>query len=331
MSAPIHVHWEITSLCNLKCLHCYQQSDGSTRQYVGNDILHSIARKLIEGGVFQLTLTGGEPFLVGGLQDLVRYLNDSGITPQISSNGTLIDRAAVSWLRSVRARLQISLDSDEPKVHDYIRRRKGAFELALRGIDLLQEHDIPVSLAFCANRQNFRGTEGVVSLAISKGIEVLAIGEVVPLYGHCHDELAFTPVQYEQFVDIVVGLRQTYGDCIDIQFISEWGFLYSNAVEHSPCTAMDRDMAVFYDGRVLPCPFIRHESYTIGNLLDSDVEQLWHSEAAARFRAQKHLGCDSTCQHFPTCKGGCKASLANRGMPITHTSPSCPLLSNSKP
>jgi radical SAM protein with 4Fe4S-binding SPASM domain len=329
LSTPIHVHWEITGACNLRCLHCYQQDDRIRLKFLGKNNLFIIAKKLVNGGVFQVTLSGGEPFLVDCLQHLVKYLNNNGIIPQISSNGTLIDRTAIAWLTSVQAKIQISLDSKKPKVHDYIRQHEGAFNLALEAIDLLQGHDVPVCIAFCANRLNFADVEGVIRLAIDKGIGVLAIGEIMPLWGEYRDELAFTPVEYQRFIDTVVSLRQEYSNYIDIQFISEWGFLYSDTVEHNPCTAMDRDMAILYDGSVSPCPFIRHESYRMGNLLTSDLDQVWQSEAAKRFRAQKHMGCNSTCPYSATCMGGCKAPLANKGMSIAQASASCPLLKHA--
>lgn len=330
LDSPIHIHWEVAGRCNLSCVHCYQQADNKRRRPLPEDTLFDIARKLVAGGVFQVTLTGGEPFLITCLRGLVEYFNMNGITPQISSNGTLIDRATVSWLTSVQAKLQISLDSDKPRVHDDIRRHIGAFRLALAALDLLQEHDIPVSVAFCATSRNVRDVEGVVGLAISRGIEVLAIGEVLPLYGSYRDQLALSENQYQQLVETVVRLRSTCSEDIDIQFASQWGFLYSVEVEHNPCTAMDRDVAVLHDGSVVPCPFVRHESYVMGNLLHCDLRGAWQCEAATRFRNQKHVGCEATCRYYAVCRGGCKAPLANAGMPIAVASPWCPLVRNNR-
>jgi len=324
LSAPIHVHWEITNACNLSCLHCYQQDDRRHTQLSRNDLFH-IAEKLVRGRVFQITLTGGEPFLVDSLQDLVRYFNDSGIIPQVSSNGTVITSSVASWLAGVQVAVQISLDSHKPEIHDYIRQYNGAFELTLKAVDRLQDRGVPVSLAFCANRKNYKDIEQVIELAISRGVKVLAIGEIIPIYGASSRSLSFTQVEYKQFVENVVDLQQRYSSRIDIQFISEWGFLYSHVVEHWPCTAMDRDMAILFDGTVSPCPFIRHEAYSIGNILDTSLRQVWRSDAADDFRSKKHLGCDSKCLHYDICMGGCKAALANKGLPITERSPLCPL------
>lgn len=323
LSAPLHVHWELTNACNLKCLHCYQQNDSKRSGGLSEENILGIAKKLVKGGVFQITLTGGEPFLLGYLEQLIGFFNFNGIVPQVSSNGTLVNNSIAKWLSKYEVKIQISLDSHKPETHNYIRQSKDSFERVLSAIDSLQEYDIPLSLAFCANSQNYLEIENLILLAISLKIKKLSVGEIMPLYGYRSNTLAFSQDEYLEFIGAMKTLKNRYSSVIDIEFISEWGFLYSTDIEHHPCTAMDRDMAILYDGSVVPCPFIRHPLYSMGNLVYQDIQDIWHGNPAEKWRNDKHGGCSSDCTFYKNCMSGCKAFLANAGLPVSSVNSYC--------
>lgn len=324
LSSPIHVHWELTNVCNLKCLHCYQQDD-SIR--LTNERLFTIAEKLIDARVFEVTLTGGEPFTVKYLPEIVKYFNVNGIVPHITSNGTLINYKSVTWLSKISATIQISLDSYRSKIHNYIRQCPSAYRRVLEAISLLHKNGIRVTVAVCANKQNYQDIEGIINLCIRHKVDTIIIGEIIPLYGpySIQQNLSFSILEYRNFIDLIVKLRKKYHSQINVQINTEWGFIFSKEIEHSPCTAMDRDMAILYDGQIYPCPFIRSKAYSMGSLLELDIKSIWRSEKAMRFRSQKHLGCANDCQYYGICMGGCKALLANKGLPLTEKDPHCPL------
>ena len=333
LSAPLHIHWELTNACNLHCLHCYQQDDLERGQLNRDDLL-LIAKRITDAGVFQVTLTGGEPFLVKCLPEIVQHFISFGITPYITSNGTTINQETVDWLSALHIPVQISLDSHIPEKHDLIRKRKGAFNGAIRAVDLLSRVGVKISLAFCANKLNYRDMEGVILLALEHRIERVLIGEIIPMFGSNHGitDLLFGRDEYAEFIRTASSLKAKYKPRIRVQISTEWGFLFSSEVEHAPCTAMDRDMAILYSGDAYPCPFLRARAYNMGSLLHSDLKAIWHSNTANRFRRQKFLGCDSNdCVFYTVCKSGCKAALANCGEPIDRKDPRCPLLLVDEP
>lgn len=329
LNSPIYVHWELTNLCNLKCLHCYQQNDISKASLPENSVF-LIAEKLIRGEIFQVTLTGGEPFTLPYIETLVRYFNSYSIFPQISSNGTFIDEKIIRWLSDVKIRLlQISLDSSQPEIHDFIRQSKGAFDKVINSIALLQKSNIPVSIAFCASNKNYHEIESLLKLAISLGLSKVSIGEIMPLYGKNSESLSFNKFEYIQFLEHMNHVQAKYSKEIEIEHISEWGFLYTQDAPHQPCTAMDRDMAILYDGSVVPCPFIRHPNYILGNLQHQSLKEVWQGKLANAWRDNKHLGCESSCKLYNSCMSGCKAFLANTGVPINTPNTHCAMLDTS--
>lgn len=327
LKAPINVHWELTTNCNLSCKHCYQQHDQQKKTQLKKEELLYIAKNMIDAGVFQVTLTGGEPFLVDSLEELIKLFNENGIRPHITSNGTLLNQKIISWLKDTSCTLQISLDSHIPSTHNFIRQKNNAFELAECAFNLLKGVNIPTSLAFCANKKNYLHLEGLILFAIKVGIRIVMVGEIISIFGPTDqtNSLAFNTQEYEIYINSVTELRDKYKSQIEIIVNSEWAFLYSNKIDHSPCTALDRDMAILHDGKVSPCPFIRNKNYAIGDMLSDDLQTIWKSNEAYYFRNNKHQGCSNSCSYFKKCKSGCKAQLANQNLPISLKDPRCPL------
>jgi radical SAM protein with 4Fe4S-binding SPASM domain len=183
---------------------------------------------------------------------------------------------------------------------------------------------IPVTAAFCATRYNYLDVEEVVKLGVNHGIKNIAIGEVLP-FGDNTESLKFSQEEYREFVQLMEHVIHKYNPLVDIEYISEWGFLFSNQANRTSCSAMDRDMAILFDGKVSPCPFIRHENYIMGDILISEVKDIWQSVAAKQFRLHKNIGCSNDCVQYSTCMSGCKAPLANLGIPINIENTRCPI------
>ena len=86
-----------------------------------------------------------------------------------------------------------------------------------------------------------------------------------------------------------------------------------NAVEVRKCQerGSTRNLEIDYvwpDGRVTPCDRIPHE--TMGSVLESTLEEIWHGEAARRFREMLAVPIGELeecrdCGYLPYCTGGC--------------------------
>src|SRR5262249_17335977 len=93
-------------------------------------------------GVFNLTFTGGEPFLRKDLLDIFKFASDNGIMTGVVSNGSLIDKAlARQIVASGPDGLTPSLNSPTPGVHNKTRGTNGSFDEVMRAIDNLQDRD----------------------------------------------------------------------------------------------------------------------------------------------------------------------------------------------
>ncbi|WP_446897034.1 putative heme d1 biosynthesis radical SAM protein NirJ1 [Clostridium sp. LBM24168] len=159
------VVWNCTRTCNLKCRHCYENSD--CRVYK-NELNTCEAKKFIldlkEFKVPVLIFSGGEPLLRGDLFELLQYSSRCGIRSTISTNGTLIDRETANKFKQYGVGyVGISLDGIGKK-HDEFRGVEGSFHRALSGIRNCREAGQKVGLRFTISKNNYDQLEDIFYL-----------------------------------------------------------------------------------------------------------------------------------------------------------------------
>lgn len=128
--------WMYTNFdCNLACDYCCVRSSPSTpRRALGRDVVQRLALEAPAAGVQELLLTGGEPFLLPDIADLVNACADS-LPTTLLTNGMLFHGRRLERLREMNrsVALQISLDSATPDLHDS-HRGEGSWARAVAGV-----------------------------------------------------------------------------------------------------------------------------------------------------------------------------------------------------
>lgn len=297
LAAPLNVHWELTNICNLHCVHCYQQDDPDSGPLPSSEVLDTIARRIVDASVFEVTITGGEPLLVPQLRDLIRLFNGHGVRPHVTSNGMLVSEEVADWLASVDVTFQVSLDAADPDVHNQVRGSKRAFQAATAGIRRLVRRGVEVSIAYCAMRPNLDQIGGVAELADELGVRRVCVGEVLPYFGSAarRTELAPDSSGYADFVAGLTALKERYAPRVEVAVALLSGHLHDPRLRAAPCTALARDLAVLHDGWAYPCPFVRSPAYRLGNLLEQSIADVWDGEVARRFREERAAGAPKHC------------------------------------
>lgn len=142
--------WLYTNFdCNLRCDYCcVRSSPRAPRRELGLARVQRIADEASRLGVAEIFLTGGEPFILADIGDIV--LACAPVAPTtVLTNGMLFEGRRLGTLRSLprdRVTLQISLDSPTAELHDS-HRGKGTWARALRGIERARAEGFRVRLA----------------------------------------------------------------------------------------------------------------------------------------------------------------------------------------
>ena len=142
--------WLYTNFdCNLHCDYCcVRSSPTAPRRELGLARVQRIAREAAELGVKEIFVTGGEPFLLEDIGDIL--LSCAATAPTtVLTNGMLFTGRRGESLRVLprdRIILQISLDSATPELHD-LHRGPGTWARTREGIQRARAYGFRVRLA----------------------------------------------------------------------------------------------------------------------------------------------------------------------------------------
>lgn len=165
------VVWNMTRRCNLRCVHCYSQSQNKV--YPG-ELTTAEGKALIDDlAAFScpvILFSGGEPLMRSDLPELVQHATDRGIRAVISTNGTLItDDFASTFKKFGLSYVGVSLDGLRD-THDHFRGVQGAFDQAMTGIRTCLAAGIKVGVRFTINRRNAADIPAIFDLIEAEGI-----------------------------------------------------------------------------------------------------------------------------------------------------------------
>ena len=177
---PIVV-WNITRACNLKCVHCYNDSGACQ---VGDELSTEQAKavldNLVQFGVPSVLFSGGEPLMRPDLFELIGYAVERGLRAVISTNGTLItpDMAKQIEQHGV-SYVGISLDGIGD-INDKFRGVAGAFDRAVAGIKNCQNAGVRIGLRLTLTQKNVQDLESLFGFFEAENIERACFYHFVP-------------------------------------------------------------------------------------------------------------------------------------------------------
>lgn len=126
LGRPLHdLRISVTDRCNFRCTYCMpKEIFGREYEFLARDQLLSfeeierVASAFVRAGVRKIRLTGGEPLLRKGIDDLVgRLARLAGVEDlTLTTNGSLLERKAGALKEAGLQRVTVSLDSMDDTV-----------------------------------------------------------------------------------------------------------------------------------------------------------------------------------------------------------------------
>ncbi len=314
---PLDVICEITYVCNLECPTCFRWTAKPDEHELTADQWKGVLAKLKAWlGPFNLTFTGGEPFLRPDILEIFRFAADNGIVTGVVSNGSLIDKAlAKRIVASGLDGLTLSLNSLVPEIHNKTRGTNGAFNEVMTALDNLQERDgMRLVLSCTIMKENVAGLPDVIEFARARGLYGVNFQPIMPA--------TTLPVfnKEGQTVKFSIGspyrnlLQQKEHEGIDevfdrLQAMKEKGYPILNSARHlrqiakylnepaSPdilaetCQVGIRNLNIDPFGNARLCSIMDG----VGNFAEHSPADIWNSMHAATQR-QDIRSCDKVCR-----------------------------------
>lgn len=175
---PVVVKWYITSLCNLRCSHCYLTD--YTKQSRLDKIIRFIDYFGIKG-VRSIILLGGEPLIRKDLEIIIQHIRKYNIDVNIATNGILatLERAK-SLVAAGADKFQISIEGHNPELNDPVRGENSFFKI-IEGATNLKLAGAHVTLSATISKRNYMHVERLHALARTLNVDVFRLTAFSPV------------------------------------------------------------------------------------------------------------------------------------------------------
>ena len=134
--------------CNLRCSYCVAKSGPNVpRRALGPENVKRLVDEAVELGFEHVFFTGGEPFLLNEIYEMLAY-SSARIKTTVLTNAMLLRGQRLERLCFIANEdliVQVSLDGGRPEDHDAYR-GKGTWEKTVEGIRLLQDQGFRVRI-----------------------------------------------------------------------------------------------------------------------------------------------------------------------------------------
>lgn len=252
---------EPTSICNYRCVFCFQIDGELTKRENGHMGVMALDtfRQVIDqaqGQCEAITLASrGEPLMAPGFVDMVTYTAGKFLALKINTNAWYLDEArAHAILASDVSTLVFSADAASEPTYSKFRVR-GNLERVMGNIERFQE----IRLKQYPKARTLTRVSGV-KVPGTPGLD-----EMEAAWGSLVDQVAF--VEY-----------------------NPWEAVYDRPTHDlaTPCSDLWRRMFVWWDGRVNPCDIDYRSTLSVGRVSEASLSEIWQADAYNDLR-RRHL------------------------------------------
>jgi radical SAM protein with 4Fe4S-binding SPASM domain len=266
LRVPLGVHLDLTARCNEDCAHCYVDHSGGEMSAAE---IGAVLEQLAAAGTLFLTLSGGEPLLRRDFFDIVARARKLKFSIRVKTNGTLIGEREVRRLRELLvSRVDVSVYSARPEVHDAITRLPGSLERTLAALGRLAAAGVPIAVTHILTALDRGGHNEVAALARGLGAACFFDALVTPRFNGDRS---------------VLDLNLTGPDLVAL--FGQPGFVEAKAEDCAPdeipCSAAHSLCYISAAGEVYPCVQF---PLPAGNVRRRPFAEIWNGEAFEQVR-----------------------------------------------
>jgi Fe-coproporphyrin III synthase len=348
------VVWNCTQRCNLKCVHCYAQSED--RDYAGEmstEEAKVMIDDLAEFGAPVLLFSGGEPTIRKDLLELMHYAKSKGMRVVISTNGTLITAERAQQFAEVGlSYVGVSLDGGK-ETHDEFRGLPGSFDKAIAGIRNSRDAGIKVGLRMTINKRNWQDIPEIFKVMEEENIPRACFYHLV--YTGRGSELMKEDLDHEETrkaVRLIMDHTKAMFDkglepeILTVDNHADGPFVYMELLKEDPERAEEvlqllqwnqgnssgnGIACVSWNGEVYPDQFWRH--FSMGNVRQRPFSEIWtdvsgdteQSELMAKLKDKRpHVkGRCADCTWLSICGGNFRVRAEAATGDLWNEDPAC--------
>lgn len=326
---------ELTSKCNLRCLHCYNEF-GVLKDLFSMKEYKNVLDSLPEGKETAVTLSGGEPLLHPQIWEFISELDKKAFGKKLMiTNATLITPEIANRIKEHDISIQVSLNGSCAETHDKLC-GKGNFERTMKGMEHLINAGLEkrILIRCMVSAFNVNDVKIMIEMLIDKGIEHIDLATLT-LLGRGKknlDKMYLLPKEKKEFIRKISSdpdIQQYKDSGINLSFPDEFTGICPLIMDNIDGDKIPLTPRIDCSGNVYMCQLFSGENYSIGNVYDASLAEickggkLSHLVWFLRYGMKYMHDCEK-CVWQSSCGKGCLALALGNGS-IQETDGECEL------
>jgi|TARA_B100001964_G_scaffold225441_1_gene273265 radical SAM protein with 4Fe4S-binding SPASM domain len=258
---PPCIQIEPTSICNFRCVMCYQIDKSFSSKsngfmgYMNFDIFKKVIDE-VEGNLEAVTFASrGEPTLSKDLEKMLKYCENKFLALKLNTNASLLNEKLIhSLLSSDLQTIVFSIDEKNKENYEKIR-VNSKFEKILKNLELFNK----------IRNTHYKKDKKIVRIT---GVKI-----------NKKQNLEEMKNQWKDFADIIAFTNY-----------SPWESSYENKINDiiTACSELFQRIFVWWDGKVNPCDYDYKSILSKWNVKQKTIKEIWNSDYYNLIR-KRHL------------------------------------------
>lgn len=319
--------------CNLACRYCYYPQHQQTVQKMDDSLLEAFIRDYIaaqprHSREINFVWQGGEPLLAGiGFYKRALALQHQYAPPgviisnSLQTNGTLLNAAWCRLFRQHNFIIGVSLDGDQAiqNSHRPDRHGRGSYQAVIRGIKLLQCHNLQFNLLVVVHDQIAGQAVPVYDHLVRLGVRYLQFQPLMAEGDALPGGYQLSDTHWGRFMVDIYQRWQQRGDRGQVfvmnieQTYAQYFIGISPVCVHAP--RCGSNLVMEPDGGVYACDHLINASHRLGRFsANGEMAGFVHGAMNLPFGQQKSQRPEcQQCSVKMVCQGGCPAHTDDVG------------------
>ncbi len=303
---------ELTSLCNMRCPYCYNESGQHKDFILETSKLVKLISDLKKNSCKTVIFSGGEPFLHPDIDFIIETALQQQLLVNIVTNATALSVSTFKSLLVQNCLFQFTLDSYNQQMNDKTR-GEGSFESIINLITIARKNEYinNIVIRFNVARYNVAEIPGFIAVMYGYGIRRINISflQAIGRAENDPDIFSYELDYYKicQIINLCTVIRTQYPD-LNLVFGSTENLYHCHYIYGKPLFTP----AIGYDGNVSLCQALLGKNIYVGNIYEKDLYEIFVSEQCVQFLqiVQEMKGSFQECRRCyinQYCTGGCPA------------------------
>ena len=258
---PPYLQIEPSSICNYRCVFCFETDKTFTNKKNGfmgkmdKNLFKNIIDQ-IHGNIEFISLASrGEPLANPDVPEMLEYCSNKFLNLKINTNASLLDEKKIHAILAGGVKtLVFSADAADEKLYSELR-VNGNLKKVLKNIEKFQN----------IREKKYSKNPIITRVSGVKFNDKQNFDEMIKLWSGLVDQVAF--VDYNPW---------------------ENSYQKSSNDIKEPCSDLWRRMFIWWDGKINPCDVDYKSLLSVGNIKDNNISNLWLSKQYNEYR-EDHL------------------------------------------